>query len=468
MQKFVRSSIVVLASVAALFGGRSFAQDLPDSPRSEWAARSFAFFEHSFADPNGPLSRELGNSMVYAMKRSEGFPENEWPISTCARLLGAGGSSKLDGGGNLVAASPTFFERGMVVEPTDIVAGLTPSPAIGTIVIVDHFDLGSLKDSLSAMSSHDRGALWNAFYAADSNVPHGHLVAYHALAHLDWTELELPSNQSGNDRLEFTLKFGTADVVQVRLAHIQYDDMSSIETAMAESNQGGAIVVTSWSLVDCALATQYSELSAAGTAPETFVDYMRAALDAAGDSANLMHDLCTAFLHSSPSVSDDIDCSDPEDLLDLGTIAAIAAMSVQASEDVGMREEDGSWDRSWDPVMSATVFAAAGNQGLPFPMPPAAWPPVIGVEACTRAVPGRSRFSNAGSLGPGYGDRAVRALGAWFATNEWLEDTDDENARTRLGYWGTSFAAPAAAMNFAATPGIFSQSSLARLEECLL
>src|SRR5690606_36632414 len=145
----------------------------------------------------------------------------------------------------------------------------------------------------------------------------------------------------------------------------------------------------------------------------TYADYMKNALASDSDAETHIRRLCSAFESriNSAIAPASIDCNGNIDsLLELGTIAAIATTSVHAAEDVGMRA-NGDWVH-----VSAGVFASAGNQGLPFSMPLAAWPSIVGVEACTRDQ-GRSSFSNAASLAPRVSDQSVRALGAWFATD---------------------------------------------------
>lgn len=478
MQKFVRSSIVVLAFVAAMFGGSGSAQlAFPDSPlRSEWAASMFVVLSDGFAGPSGP-DRELGNEMIYAMQRGAGVPSDApRTLSTCAHVLGAGSDPKLDGGGNLLAARPGgIWSPGMVVEPTELATGMIPR--VDTIVIVDAFDLYalaySLMSSIPLRIDEEDGfqQLWNTLYvhipgdgnSAAAGVPHGHLVAYHALAHLGGTGAVITNARvlepgTPENALALTVEFVDGVTVQVHLVKIVFDDpdsMAIVEDVMGQFGQANAVIVTSWGLVDCALGKGYSEATADGSSPAnaTFVDYLTDALASDSEAETHIRRLCSAFkdridMAITPA---SIDCNGSIDfLLDLGTVAAIAAMSVQAAEDVGMRL-NGDWVN-----VSAGVFASAGNQGLPFPMPPAAWPGIVGVEACVRDQ-GRSSFSNAASLAPAFGDQSVRALGAWFATNM----TSDG---TRLGYWGTSFAAPAAAMQYAATQAGWQQLPIARTE----
>lgn len=453
MTKFIRSSIVVLASVALLFGGRGFAQPaFPDSLlRSEWAAKIFVVFEEEFAASS--QDRELGNAVVFAMQSGAGIPTPS--VSTCAAVLGAGSNPKLDGGGNLLAALPGgVYSPAFVVRPSELAAGLIPD--VQRIVIVDEFSFSALEQGFSDSASTDwqdfLPTLWNALYVPDETgvVHHGHLVAYHALAHLE--SVTDVTATSGAETLELTVDLGQGTVVTVLLVGITFNDPDSLESlslVFDDLDQGDTVVIMSWGLVDCALSGQYSEASADPNAPTTFVDYLSAALAAAGDAEDRVRDLCRPFKDriNTAVIPAYVDCEgDASGLLDLGTIAAIAAMSVRASEDVGMRE-NGDWIN-----VSAGVFASAGNQGLPFPMPPAAWPGIVGVEACIRGVPERAGFSNMGSLGWGasYGDQAVRALGAWFATILTSDGNDGAPEGTPLGYWGTSFAAPAAAMHYAA------------------
>jgi subtilisin family serine protease len=111
-------------------------------------------------------------------------------------------------------------------------------------------------------------------------------------------------------------------------------------------------------------------------------------------------------------------------------------MDVRAQEAVGWSGQPGG----------VRYFAAAGNQGFAFPMPPAAWPGVIGVEACSGTSMERdTRFSNRGTTTASVAQPAHRARGAYFASPEALDGA-------ALVYWGTSFAAPSAAVHAATEP----------------
>ena len=448
------SSIQVFAFAIVVLGGVGFAQ--PEFRRpllgSEWASRIFVVFDHAFA--TDAADRELGTEMILAMRSGAGVAVDDLSTqSTCAHVLGAGGNPKLDGGGNLLAVMPAAVQPSfIVIEPEELASGMTP--LVDTIVIIDEFQLDVLRATiLSTTLNMDEDdalqELWNTFYAhvpADGDVPHGHLVAYHALAHLGGTDAEITvdSTVAVDATLGLTVAFGDGRTVRVLLVTIAFDDLSSLVTVrnvLSEFLEANAVIVTSWGLVDCALGEGYAEAATEVSTPAdaTFVEYLRSAL-AGGDAETQLESLCSAFEEriNQAIAPESVDCDgDFEALLDLGTIAAVAAMSVQASEDVGVRQ-DGDWAN-----VTSGMFASAGNQGLAFPMPPAAWPGVIGVEACTPDQ-GRASFSNVGSLIPAFDDQSVRALGAWFATNEW-------SGGTRLGYWGTSFAAPAAAMFYAAT-----------------
>jgi len=467
MQMFLRSSTVVLVFVMVTFGGSGFAQPtFPDALlESEWAASVFVVFDDAFATDGG--ARELGSLLISTMRRGAGVSSDAPTMpSTCATVLGAGSHPKLDGGGNLLAALPGgVHPQGYVVDPAELAVGLVPQ--VDTIVIADDFQLDVLGASIASTTLRmDAGdalqQLWNALVhvpgagdVATVAVPHGHFVAYHALAHLGAThaEVTIDTNVAIDGVLGLTVEFDDGRIVQVRLVAITFDDPSSmgiVKDTLSDFDQANAVVVTSWGLVDCALGAGYGEAMIEGGAPgnATFAHYLKNAL-ASGDAEAVLISLCSTFEDriNQAIAPASIDCSgDIDALLDLGTIAAIAAMSVQAAEDVGMRPE-GDWVQ-----VTSGIFASAGNQGLPFPMPPAAWPGVIGVEACMRGVPERAGFSNKGWLGLGAqnGDQAVRALGTWFATSETSDGNDGAPEGTPLGYWGTSFAAPAAAMYYAA------------------
>jgi Subtilase family len=84
---------------------------------------------------------------------------------------------------------------------------------------------------------------------------------------------------------------------------------------------------------------------------------------------------------------------------------------------------------------STVYIASAGNYGLPFPMYPAAWSPVLSVSSHDFSTTKLSNFSNRGE---------VMMTGAWFK----LTNPAGINGRMfdepQVVYQGTSFSAPAA------------------------
>ncbi len=81
-------------------------------------------------------------------------------------------------------------------------------------------------------------------------------------------------------------------------------------------------------------------------------------------------------------------------------------------------------------------------------MPPAAWPGVFGVESCvgSGAAPGdRAWYSNLGDFLPG--ERVVAPAESYFVVaGSDLTPPPGSRNRGLLGYWGSSFAAPHAAL----------------------
>ncbi len=193
-------------------------------------------------------------------------------------------------------------------------------------------------------------------------------------------------------------------------------------------------------------------------------------------------DLCSTF-YPDLEASGEIDCSDPEQLVML----MLAATSVDAEFKFEDNLEDLETFTTAGPVpVPITFVAATGNQGLPFPMPPADWPGVIQRVAYSLTNPpesphGDQRGVRLDPVGPFFGmplwtadsiivkpavgvaacvsgpplewtnasGAAVETLGARFLVPQatvrefadvWF-DSDSVTSSSR-GYYGTSFAAP--------------------------
>ncbi|MFO7589386.1 MAG: S8 family serine peptidase [Acidimicrobiia bacterium] len=425
--------------------------------RQPWAAEIYAamvtYFTNGDADQEGhaeSLRDAVYRELDVAIEDSGTATDS--PV--CAYPVGSGGNPRWDGGGNMVATMSSHdFERGSVMRLTDLPLGFVPNR---DIIIIDEFHIVALERSLSerllqprALSLGPAGVddLWSVFFGEPyPAVAHGHLVAFHALAHIG-SDGEQPSVikavNTADRGLVLTLSLrsddGASETRRVHLLDIEFDDVRTIDDALLGSRGvNSAVVILSWGLVDCAVSDAYASLPAmAGdTRDQTLAHYLHA-LMSGPDTEELVRNMCRIFRDHDALKGVNCDESDLEWVAGFGTLAAFAEMNSRATRSFEMEfETDGD----------VRYLAAAGNAGLPFPMPPAGWPGIVGVEACTANVAGIAAFSNAGTV-PGLSlYPAVRAVGAWFQAPTWRGDASDELLE---GYWGTSFAAPAAAVMFA-------------------
>lgn len=446
------------------------------------------FGEVTSDDPWRELFMEAFDAAVASKAQQPSDRQYPDDFEICAYLVGTGGNPRVDGGGDLLAVAPAFVAAAQS-SPVDRSAyRIAAGPSSGTtLYVIDDFHIESLFTSLSVRLSEDVISvdevdgfqdLWRAFVgyvldlAAKSDVEvaihHGHLVAFHALARMPVGatihDVERRSAH-GADRLVLTMRVGASPPFEVHLVDIDFDDLEGIGEAMrtVESPPEDSVHVVnmSWGLVDCALARAYEvDGAAASGAPSAFTSltaYLSAAIEESPEFLEKVAELCDQLkseLMGSLGLTDpdQLPCGDSRVLASLGTAAVVADVSSRARSTLA------------DSVASdVTYFVAAGNQGLAFPMPPAGWPGFLGVEACTSGVPGRADFSNAGSpVGPD--DGTVRVLGAWFDVG--LEAIDEASGSPLgpLGYWGTSFAAPTAAMHYAF--GALDLEAGAPLEPC--
>jgi hypothetical protein len=454
---------LVFAVLVAAMAGAAWSQELVDL---ESAAMSRVYADLVRAWPGGS---EVGALIVFAAREGAGLEGQDGRSTVCATLPGTGGNPRLDGGGNprldggfgmlrgdwggtLLAPFPAARSPLWSYDPgVDHEVGFPAPAALARpqlpLAVIDAFDAGALA-AIGGGAVLDAAGLWTVLVASGfggraeaSPVAHGNLVLFHLL--VQW---------AGEGSLEVGVPAGvpagtvppTLHVrapawgapVEVHLLDIVYGDVGTIRDAMAAAQRlGGVVVVASWGLVDCTLAAGYHAAAEGGRAststPTTFAAYVAAALQRSGRAAELMEALCVAFgVQIGTAVGYEVDCERIRDLL---TVAALAQMDAVARQLI-----------PW--IGETVVFASAGNQGLPFPMPPAAWPGVVGVEACIAGAPReRAAFSNVGTTRHG-GEPSARALGAWFSTPAVAANGEG------LGYWGTSFAAPAAAAAYAADP----------------
>lgn len=383
----------------------------------------------------------------------------------CAYLVGTGGTKpRLDGGGDLLSVFDQEWPAVAAIgRATHRVEGYGDAEQFDgglTLVVIDDFNLEAL--AVSVMRLLETGAvpvdattegndLWRAVVAyrfdlqqvldpEAAYVPHGHLVAYHALSLLPTgsriKSVAMPKNDHVVLEVAHVHPSGSTQTLAVHLFDIDFDDVQSIRNAMYESGQlGAATVVLSWGLVDCFLARAYEETGTGATLAE----YIAERLHGRPDVEHLVRRLCAAL---APTVAQELDAPDCAEadfdaIALLGPLAYFSGLTERTATAVDLPE-----------FVGQTYFAAAGNQKLGFPMPPAAWRGIHAVEACavsttTPEGPGRAWFSNLGTMAPGDDARAVTALGAWFPTDEVRR-----GSTMQLGYWGTSFAAPAAAVQF--------------------
>lgn len=407
---------------------------------------------------------DLGGRILSAARMGAGLDEESAEgTNVCAmlagtggnpRMDGGGGNPRMDGGGTVLAPFPSRGPGWTYADAADHWVGFGDLGAVDPpglpMAVIDAFDFGqgalAALDGVSVLGVAD---LWRILIAAhlqvpieDSPVPHGHLVLFHLLASWaagDGLVVGVANLGTGGMLLSVTAASWRVDV---RLLDIDYDDFDGIRAAMnVARGLGAAVVVTSWGLVDCTLEAGYraaaDDVNAATPPPATFADYVAAGLESSPDRMRLLGELCHAFEVEIRQAVQDANCDDAEFLPSIGSLLTFAALAETDARARGLVD--------WGDAVGATVvFASAGNQGLPFPMPPAAWPGIVGVEACVAGAVGeKAAFSNAGASDQ-VAEPSTRALGAWFSTPEVAAD-----GVTPLGYWGTSFAAPAAAAAFA-------------------
>jgi hypothetical protein len=457
----VRTFLVALFIAAS--AGAAWSQQW--EPR--WEAELYGAFVEGFAAREG-LAREIADAAregarvdaevvmeeICAMQLGTGGNPRIDGGGGTARIDGGGGTARMDGGGGTLLAP--FPSAGSALWPYARVSahevafpptgGLQP-PAV-RMAVIDAFATGAFGVATDRGAATGGGAplsvaaLWDELvgrllqgHATDA-VPHGNLVLFHLLA--QWAgQGGLHVRASGDEErpVLHVSAPGRSDVAEVHLLDVDYADVSSIRQAMEAARElGDVVVVASWGLVDCVVAAGYQ---AAAPAPISFAAYVDAVLGRSGTSAVLLESLCRAFAPEIARVVGYANCESDDFLRWISRLLTVAAVA-ETDRRARLAVE---WDGGGDDGL--VVFASAGNQGLPFPMPPAAWPGVVGVEACVSGVlHHRATFSNAASTMKD-GAFGARALGGWFAT-----PVLDARGGP-LGYWGTSFAAPAAAAAFA-------------------
>lgn len=378
------------------------------------------------------------------------------------RLVGDGGAGRLvgDGGAVLQVRPDPYFVASDVVEPWALelehVAGQLPGLAGTAFAIVDRFDLDRLPVRDTGRIDREAALLAAAdlvLAARDETdgvvvVPHGHLVLHHML------QLVIAQVPEGSQVL-VTVGEATGDgptrvdvswddvegSVRIDLYPMQYDTLDGLEDALASLAADDTVrIVMSWTLSNCVLVERYMqevdvdalrETGVAGTTDLVVESYAAFLIDLiglarSGDEAELLDTLCEAFGGVEQPCTDSF------------LIAVLLAfLDGRAEADVGASiEQEHLWRR---------VFAAAGNHRMPFPLPPASWPHVYGVAACMPTLTGNAWFTNRGDV---VRNEHVLAPGAWYPV---ASTTDGDG---QLGYWGTSFAAPYAALAFTASQSV--------------
>jgi hypothetical protein len=441
----------VVLLLVGVWGGGVKAQGIGPAP-AWWTGdplREFVFDLPGFDDAAWAAAEQL-LGIVLTGSPNRRFDDAE----TCAFLAGAGSKPRLDGGvGALATHDPTWDSP---VVDWDQLGGTWPQV---DVVIVDEFDFKGLLLAMlplpgQAFASDDAPGWRNAvadatvrpFVDAMSpppyDVPHGHLVLHHLLALLGGHEIAVTSlvvsevNEHG-DLGRMAIELAIQDrPFTLHLEGIRYRDVSTIKVAMhgvVETYGHQTAVVTSWGLVDCDLANRYRDVIAGNpNAPPSMGAYLeRLIRESPASVRTMIVEVCRAFerwLQHSPYADGDPPptCDDPFVLA-----LILTQMELKAAKDT-----------EWpflppnDPSVATPygrVFASAGNQQLPFPMPPAAWPGVLGIASCDLS----SELAWYSNVGDYLDQEHVRAPGGWFPVE--INGFD-------VGYWGTSFAAPHAAL----------------------
>jgi hypothetical protein len=383
------------------------------------------------------------------------------------RLDGGGGGVRLDGGGGTVLAArdADWFPGVRSTSPFD----LDQAPAASHVIVIDAFNLAAIATaaeaelaasaataSLDSERTPEAGRPWRLVVRdlslapgarlVDGRVvvPHGHVVLYHLLGvaapHVQGlTAYEEPTGRlgpSGPPRLDLYFGSEAAGEFRITLVGITFDELGTIQDAMdfaGRAEFADVPVVASWVLTDCALTERLDDIGEGGT--ESLASYLLERYEEDDTFGDILTDLCEAFegFMTEPL---DLECDTAVALL-----ASLAMLDVRAAEAFGW-PLDPSQEDLRQRVPYDRAYASSGNQSLPFPMPPAAWPGVLGVDACAGADDPTSRawYANVGDFLP---FEHFAAPGGWFGVAV-------GGARS-LGYWGTSFAAPHAALAFGDT-----------------
>lgn len=454
----VTGPLVVGQNVRGPLGPRSFGNLLPPVPMYELAvvdaARAWA------AEPAAEALQDELLRVVHAALGAA-FPvvaEAGYAVGQqCMYLAGTGGTSKLDGGGGaLEALNPKEFEPMRDVVAIADVAGLA-SPIPGRLVIVDEFDFTAIVTAWESNEPLDRLFLTSGKVKDTQSgweVRHGHMVAHHVAMLLSHGANSLTSigfeSVAEHEVVRMTYDGFVVDLYAVNYGRVGgvFEALRAVARSVGEA--GPSSVVLSWGLTDCALRDAYAlaatrpEGLKVVTSYEHLADFAFAVLATVDEVAtdrgaeSVTETICRAAdAHSGFDISGAtaIGCADLDVRALVGTTVLFAAQERIADEAFGQVSDGLVF------APEHKYFASAGNERLPYPMPPGSLPEVLAVAACKPSGPDRAPFSNAGDrvFVEDASEEAI-ALGAWFAAP--LADGDPQG----VGYWGSSFAAPLAAL----------------------
>jgi hypothetical protein len=363
------------------------------------------------------------------------------------RVIGEGGAGTLFGdGGAVLQARPTAYFPDADVVYVEELALLHPPAREGlahsTFAIIDRFMFDKLPwhertfaTREEALHGAEELAL-NAIEVVDgySVVMHGHLVLHHMLQLVIGQASEGPITivvsqigASGAWRVDVSLP---GNEVRIDLHNMYYATLEGLQSALGVLIDDDARIVMSWTLSNCALVDRYlaegtvgsDDAPRADTRVESYAKFLIDLIGLAreGNEADLLHQLCLIMTDNADVCTDSF-------LL----AVLLAFLEGRAESDVSEL-----WFSSNRASLWSRVFAAAGNHRLPFPLPPASWPVVYGVAACSPTLPGNTWFTNRGDV---VRDEHVLAPGAWYPVRTAMNGA-------AIGYWGTSFAAPYAAL----------------------
>lgn len=430
------------------------------------AARAWALDE-----ANDDLRRDLVAAIRDALARA--LPDSTARTyeldELCGFVSGSGGVSKLDGGGGtLGVVNPFEFDRGRDVVGLDRFGdGAIELALPGRLVVVDAFDFAGWRVPESAGASARTPILGfeaSRSWASETEVPHGNVVVSHVAALLGaqgfvLRSIEVLGGGDGPDaRLLFEFESSAAEAFSVDLYDVDYDHIRTIEAALravaaTASDPGPAAVVLSWGLTDCPLRDAY----VAATAGIGWAERISASTHLADFTAMVVatYDEVVRQVGATP-VTDLVCAAVDEASGHAVTTASTAGCTVPAVRALvgttvlfaSYERTAATWAAGLDSVFhpAHAYYGAAGNERLPYPMPPGSFESVLAVAACKPVGPERAPFSNAGDgievLVDGVKQQVEAiALGAWFPAS------GGTRAGDAVGYWGTSYAAPLAALD---------------------